>query len=74
MNWMCTAIHASKEYDEIVSACGGNASLKHLLETILPPLTRTMTRKSQELLHVLSLLDTEFVKLHQAAEASRDVA
>jgi hypothetical protein len=72
MNWMCKAIHASKEYDAIVSACGGNAALEDLLNTILPLLTRTMTKKSKELSYVFSLLDTEYVSLHESAKASRD--
>ena len=69
MHWMYAAVNSSNLYDDMVSACGGNAELKFLLETLVPPLTRTMVKKSKELSHVLSLVDTEYVKLHR--EASR---
>ena len=69
MHQMYAAINASNLYDDIVSACGGNAELSYLLETIVPQMARTMVKKSKELSHVLSLVDAEYVKLHR--EASR---
>ena len=43
-----------------IAACLNETNLAHILDSLVPPLVRTLARTSRELTHVLSVADFEF--------------